>query len=94
VVVGALCALTARAQSAGVERGRAQPVHFSQTPPPWLQTLGLTPCQGGDGPKRALLEQMVAAEGLAARVTLAGPIPHERARAFLVSPWVCALPHE
>ncbi|KAF8057928.1 hypothetical protein HT031_005874 [Scenedesmus sp. PABB004] len=39
---------------------------------------------GGDGPKRALLEAMVADEGLAGRVRLAGAIPHERAREFLL----------
>lgn len=39
---------------------------------------------GGDGPKRSLLQQMVTTEGLEARVTLAGAIPHERARDFLV----------
>ncbi|KAF6266378.1 glycosyl transferase [Scenedesmus sp. NREL 46B-D3] len=39
---------------------------------------------GGDGPKRGLLEQMVAQEGLAGRVKLAGAIPHERAREFLL----------
>lgn len=39
---------------------------------------------GGDGPKRALLQQMVSSEGLEGRVTLAGAIPHERARDFMV----------
>jgi hypothetical protein len=39
---------------------------------------------GGDGPKRALLQQMISTEGLEGRVTLAGAIPHERARDFLV----------
>jgi hypothetical protein len=39
---------------------------------------------GGDGPKRGLLQQMITQEGLAGRVKLAGAIPHERAREFLV----------
>ncbi|WIA35689.1 hypothetical protein OEZ86_004095 [Tetradesmus obliquus] len=39
---------------------------------------------GGDGPKRGLLEQMINQEGLAGRVALAGAIPHERAREFLL----------
>ena len=39
---------------------------------------------GGDGPKRPLLQQMITTEGLEGRVALAGAIPHERARDFLV----------
>lgn len=39
---------------------------------------------GGDGPKKALLQQMISTEGLEGRVSLAGAIPHERARDFLV----------
>jgi hypothetical protein len=44
---------------------------------------------GGDGPKRGLLEQMIAQESLASRVKLAGAIPHERAREFLVR--ICSM---
>lgn len=44
---------------------------------------------GGDGPKKALLQQMVTTEGLEDRVTLAGAIPHERARDFLVGALPC-----
>eukprot|EP00775_Hariotina_reticulata_P007529 gene7529-7739_t len=39
---------------------------------------------GGDGPKRALLQQMIRQEGLQGRVRLAGAIPHEQARDFLL----------
>jgi phosphatidylinositol N-acetylglucosaminyltransferase subunit A len=39
---------------------------------------------GGDGPKRRLVEDMVAQEGLAARVTLLGAVPPERVRDVLV----------
>lgn len=39
---------------------------------------------GGDGPKGALLQQMINQEGLQGRVRLAGAIPHEQARDFLV----------
>lgn len=39
---------------------------------------------GGDGPKKGLLQQMIASEGLQDRVRLAGAIPHERARDFLL----------
>eukprot|EP00878_Enallax_costatus_P003436 GHUV01003647.1.p1 GENE.GHUV01003647.1~~GHUV01003647.1.p1 ORF type:complete len:475 (+),score=123.32 GHUV01003647.1:322-1746(+) len=39
---------------------------------------------GGDGPKRRLLEQMMAQEDLSSRVKLAGAIPHEKARDFLL----------
>lgn len=42
------------------------------------------PPSGGDGPKRQLLQEMVRQEGLQERVTLAGPVPHERARDFLL----------
>jgi hypothetical protein len=60
-----------------------------------LHTVHNPPCSlfcytaGGDGPKRGLLEQMVAQEGLAGRVKLAGAIPHERAREFLVRTLLC-----
>lgn len=47
-------------------------------------------CVGGDGPKKALLQQMITSEGLQDRVRLAGAIPHERARDFLVSRWLAA----
>jgi hypothetical protein len=63
----------------GTPPGRAWSEPWSEPrarPPP--------PPAGGDGPKRALLEQMVAQEGLQARVTLAGAVPHERAREFLL----------
>jgi phosphatidylinositol glycan class A protein len=39
---------------------------------------------GGDGPKRALLERMRDAHGLADRVSLIGSVPHERVRDVLV----------
>lgn len=39
---------------------------------------------GGDGPKRALLERMRDAHGLADRVSLIGAVPHERVRDVLV----------
>jgi len=40
---------------------------------------------GGGGPKSALLEAMVADYSLEERVSLAGPVPAEKAREFLVS---------
>lgn len=39
---------------------------------------------GGDGPKRALLERIVAEHGLQGRVSLVGAVPHERVRQLLV----------
>ena len=39
---------------------------------------------GGDGPKRALLERIVAEHGLQGRVSLVGAVPHERVRRLLV----------
>ena len=39
---------------------------------------------GGDGPKRPLLEEVVAAHGLQARVRLVGTVPHEQVRSLLV----------
>lgn len=51
----------------------------------------LCPCAaGGDGPKKALLQQMISTEGLEGRVQLTGAIPHERARDFLVR-FMCCL---
>ena len=39
---------------------------------------------GGDGPKRPLLQRVVAEHGLEARVCLVGAVPHERVRELLV----------
>ncbi|KAG2430402.1 hypothetical protein HYH02_013763 [Chlamydomonas schloesseri] len=39
---------------------------------------------GGDGPKRQLLEKVIADHGLQSRVSLEGAVPHERARDFMV----------
>ncbi|GIL80993.1 hypothetical protein Vretifemale_10129 [Volvox reticuliferus] len=39
---------------------------------------------GGDGPKRQLLEKVISDYGLQDRVVLEGPVPHERARDFMV----------
>ncbi|GLI60760.1 hypothetical protein VaNZ11_002990, partial [Volvox africanus] len=39
---------------------------------------------GGDGPKRQLLEKIISDHGLEDRVALEGPVPHERARDFMV----------
>lgn len=39
---------------------------------------------GGDGPKRALLERIVAEHGLHGRVSLVGAVPHECVRRLLV----------
>ncbi|KAG2490079.1 hypothetical protein HYH03_011544 [Edaphochlamys debaryana] len=39
---------------------------------------------GGDGPKRQLLERVFADQGLEGRVEMAGAVPHERARDFMV----------
>lgn len=49
--------------------------------------LAPTPAQfviGGDGPKRALLDRIVAEYGLGGRVQLVGAVPHERVRQLLV----------
>lgn len=48
-------------------------------PRPWPQFL-----VGGDGPKRRLLEAVVAEHGLGGRVSLVGAVPHERVRQLLV----------
>lgn len=39
---------------------------------------------GGDGPKRQLLEKVIADHGLQGRVRMEGPVPHEKARDFMV----------
>jgi phosphatidylinositol glycan class A protein len=39
---------------------------------------------GGDGPKRPLLERVVARHGLEGRVQLVGAVPHEQVRELLV----------
>ena len=39
---------------------------------------------GGDGPKRALLEQVIAEAGLGGQVSMVGAVPHERVRDLLV----------
>lgn len=39
---------------------------------------------GGDGPKRALLEQTVEEEGLQGQVTLLGALPHDKVRDLLI----------
>ena len=49
---------------------------------------------GGDGPKRRLLEAMVQDHGLQGRVALAGAVPQEHARAFLVSARLASLPRD
>lgn len=45
---------------------------------------GLRVLIGGDGPKRPLLEAVVAAEGLGERVRFVGAVPHDRVRDLLV----------
>lgn len=42
------------------------------------------PTPGGGGPKRLLLSEVVSRGGLEGRVTLLGPVPHERAREVLL----------
>lgn len=50
----------------------------------WISDTGMLCCEGGGGPKAALLEKMIAEEQLEHRVHMVGAVPHEQARDVLV----------
>lgn len=49
-----------------------------------ISVTGMLCCEGGGGPKAALLEKMIAEAQLEHRVHMVGAVPHEQARDVLV----------